>query len=491
MADVTVRLTGKPGVCIATLGPGAANMMAGVAHAYLDRAPILLITADFAQSLQGRHTHQTLDLLALFRPVTKRSARLSPARARQQILQALELTMAGRPGPVLLSLTGADADAPATGDALLPTTPPAAESLDEDFAAAQALLQKARRPVIVTGLGLEPERPYVELRKLAEVMQAPVIDTPKSKGGLANDHPLFAGTIGLTQSDPAYTVLDEADYIIAVGFDVVELVRIWQYTVPLIWIAPWANADPAIETAVEFAAPMRPVIERLALMPIPIDPDWGEQRLLPFREQMARRSVPRAAVDHLLPQQILPTMRQIAPRETLITTDVGSHKIVAALDWPAYTPNRFMVSNGLSAMGFGLPAAMAAALYLQQPVISITGDAGFGMVLGELSLLKALDLPVIIVVLNDGALDLIRAKQMRRGEAIFGTEFANPDFGHLARAFDLHYRLVSSEQSCEEALRFAFKARSPILIEVLIDPSGYPTSAVRKGTQQSNNAHNL
>ena len=157
--------------------------------------------------MQGRHTHERLDLLALFRPVTKHSERLFPAWAGQQILQALDLTMVSRPGPVHLSLTGADADAPAGGYALSPVTPLAPQHLEKKLAAAQALLQRARRPVIMIGLGLEPERPYVELRELAEAVQAPVIDTPKSKGGLANDHPLFAGTIGLTQNDPAYSIL--------------------------------------------------------------------------------------------------------------------------------------------------------------------------------------------------------------------------------------------------------------------------------------------
>ena len=480
MADVTARLTGKPGVCIVTLGPGAANSLVGVAHAYLDRAPVLMITADFPESLQGRHTHQTLDLLALFRPVTKHSARLSPGQAEQQILQALELTMAGRPGPVHLSLTGMDAEAPATGSAISPTTTTAAEARENDLTAAEAVLQKARRPVIVTGLGLEPERPYLELRRLAEAIQAPVIDTPKSKGALANDHPLFAGTIGLTQSDPAYTVLDEADCIIAVGFDVVELVRIWEYQIPVIWIAPWVNADPVIETTVEFVGQMQPVLRRLALHPVQSDPDWGARRVTRFREQMARGAWPHAAVGRLLPQQVLRAVRQIAPRETLITTDVGSHKILTALAWPALSPNRFMVSNGLSAMGFGLPAAMAAALCLQQPVIGISGDAGLGMVLGELSLLIELDLPVIVVVMNDGALDLIRCKQMRRGETIFGTEFSNPNFAKLADAFGLHYRLVTSERSCEEAVRFSFEARKPFLIEALIDAAAYATSAASK-----------
>ncbi|UCC52982.1 MAG: thiamine pyrophosphate-binding protein, partial [Anaerolineaceae bacterium] len=480
MADVTARLTGKPGVCIATLGPGAANMMAGVAHAYLDRSPILIVTADFPSSLQGRHTHQTLDLQALFHPVTKHTARLLPTQATQQIQQALDLAITGRPGPVHLSLTGADADTLATSQAILPSAPPTPQVKQDVLNTAQALFAQARRPVIVTGLGLEPERPYVELRKFAQARHAPLIDTPKSKGALAHDHPLFAGTIGLTLTDPAYAILDEADCIVSVGFDVVELVRIWDYTVPIIWIAPWANADPAIVTTVELVGPMRSVLRQLTFSPNWLDPAWGEARVARFRAQLAGQSLPPPAAGRLLPQQLLHTLRQIVPKDTLITTDVGSHKILTALEWPAYTPNRFMVSNGLSAMGFGLPAAMAAAFCLRQPVICITGDAGIGMVLGELSLLKELDLPVIIIVMNDASLDLIRAKQMRRGDTIYGTEFANPDFGQLAGAFDLHFRQANSEPAFHDALHFAFDAHKPTLIEALIDPTAYPTSAATR-----------
>ncbi|MGB0384648.1 MAG: thiamine pyrophosphate-binding protein [Ardenticatenaceae bacterium] len=499
MADVTARLTGKPGVCITTLGPGATNALAGVSHAYLDRAPVLIITADFPESVLGRHTHQVLDLQAVFRPMSKYTARLTPADAKQQIRHALDLTMAGRPGPVHLSLTGADAEATVTdsGKKILIAHPAPrvriagvgrADMAEQiNLAEAEALLAQARRPVIVTGVGLEPERPYAELRMLAEALHAPLIDTPKSKGALPNDHPLFAGTIGLMQSDPAYAILDEADCIIAIGFDVVELVRIWDYTTPLIWVAPWTNADPRIAAACELVGEMGPTlinITQLTQLTQPANqsaPDWGEQRVALFREALAARPLPNPAPGRLLPQQVLHAIRQVAPRDTLITTDIGSHKILAALEWPAYTPNRYMVSNGLSAMGFGVPAAIAAAMNLQQPVVSITGDAGFGMVIGELSLLTEYNLPLIIVVMNDAALDLIRAKQQRRNERIYGTEFTNPNFGDIARAFGLHYQQVATQTACQNALRTAIAHPKPTLIDALIDPISYPTTPGQGG----------
>jgi acetolactate synthase-1/2/3 large subunit len=316
---------------------------------------------------------------------------------------------------------------------------------------------------------------------LAERLHAPVIDTPKSKGALANDHPLFAGTIGLMQTDPAYEILDEADCIIAAGFDVVELVRVWDYTAPLIWVAPWANADPTIPAVSELVGAIGPHLRHLAATANRPDPDWGEKRVARLRAKIAAQSRPTPAAGRLLPQQILAIVRRIAPPDTLITTDVGSHKILTALTWPAFVPNRFMISNGLSVMGFGLPAAIAAALQLQQPVVCLTGDAGFGMVLGELSLVTEYDLPVIIIVMNDSALDLIRAKQLRRAEAIYGTEFVNPNFADIAAAFGLRYHQATTETTCTEAVQAAFATGRPTLIEALIDPIGYPTTPGQGG----------
>ncbi|MCB0194591.1 MAG: thiamine pyrophosphate-binding protein [Anaerolineae bacterium] len=481
MADVTARLTGRPGVCLTTLGPGATNALAGVAHAYLDRAPVLVLTAESPEADLGRHTHQVLDLQAVFQPMTKQTSRLTPAGAADHIRQALNLTMAGRPGPVHLSLIGADADTAVSDSA---TETPASPSTPTDanaLAAAQAQVAQARRPIIVTGLGVEPQRPYPQLQALAEQLNAPVIDTPKSKGALANDHPLFAGTIGLMKSDPAYAMLDEADCIIAVGFDVVELVRIWDYTKPLIWVAPWPNIDPAIPATVALVGEIGPTLRSLASVENQTDAAWGKKRVRLFRDGLATRSLPVAAEGRLLPQQVLETVRRCTPRDTLITTDVGSHKILTALTWPAYAPNRFMLSNGLSAMGFGLPAAIAAALELQQPVVCITGDAGFGMVLGELSLLTEYDLPVIIIVMNDAALDLIRAKQLRRADDIYGTEFVNPHFADIAAAFEIPYRQVSDASTCAEAVRTAVVEARPMLIEALIDPISYPTTPGQGG----------
>ncbi len=480
MADATARLTGTPGVALTTLGPGATNAYAGLAHAWLDRAPVLLITAQSPSDLIGRHTHQVLDLQAIFRPITKSTVTLTPHNP-QAVRDALNLAVAGRPGPVHLGLASDVASQPV--EVMPITSQPAIEHEQSSMAlsaatleAAQRQLTAAQRPVIVVGLGLEPERPYAPLRDFADALDAPVITTPKAKGALPADHPLAAGTIGLTRTDPVYEILDEADCVVAIGFDVVELVKPWSVDTPLIWVAGWPNIDPTLEAEAELVGPVAPALEQLANLDFQIDSGWGKARVAAHRKRLAARSLPMPAPDRLLPQAVLRALREHLPRGTLLATDVGSHKIFAALEWPAFVPNRYLVSNGLSCMGFGLPTAIAACLALDEPTVCLTGDAGLAMVLGELSLLAERELPVTVVVMNDSALDLIRSAQARAGKPAYGTEFTNPDFTAIARAYGLDAHRVASEADCAKAVQAAVASRRPTLIEALIDPVGYPTT---------------
>lgn len=480
MADATARLTRKPGACLTTLGPGAANAVSGVGHAYLDRAPVLFMTAQKPDSLLPDYTHQVIDLHALFRPITKGSFKLTPHNARETIQTALARLTVGRPGPVHLQLSNEDAGRHAeSGDPL--AGPPQAETppspAPAGVTAARQLLVQARRPVLVVGLGIEPEAPYPALQELAQAAGAPVITLPKSKGSLPAGHPLLAGAIGLTHTDPAYQILDEADCIVAVGLDVVELVKPWQQPAPLIWVAPWPNVEPQLPARFEFVGSIRPVLQQLTAAEFSPLPGWGAARVARLREELARRPLPAPAPARLLPQTVLQIVRQHTPADTLLTTDVGSHKILTGLEWPAFVPNRYLLSNGLSSMGFGLPAAIAGSLVLPgQPVVCLTGDAGMAMVLGELGLLAHLQSPVIVVVMNDGALDLIRSAQVRAGKQVYGTEFENPDFVAIAAAYGIEGYRVGNITECTQAVQAAVTSGRPALIEAMIDPASYPTT---------------
>jgi acetolactate synthase-1/2/3 large subunit len=480
MADAFARVTGKPGVCLTTLGPGAMNAVAGVAHAYLDRAPVLVITAQTPEQLLAYHTHQVIDLAAVFAPITKATLPVKATNALPIVEHALALTQSGRPGPVHLRLSNEEAGVAVVDNDPLPAAlrPPTVME-EASLARASDLLTRAQRPVLLVGLGLEPERPYAALRALAEAAQAPVIVTPKAKGCLPDDHPLAAGVIGLTRTDPAYQILDEADTIVAVGFDVVELVKPWQQSAPLVWLAPWANRDPTIAAVEERVGPLQPSLEQLSAVVYQPNPAWGAARVAAWRQRLAQQPLLAPMPGRLRPQSVLQSLRQQLPRATLITSDVGSHKILAGLTWPAYTPNRYLLSNGLSCMGYGLTAAIAASLALDgQLTVCLTGDAGLAMVLGELALLRELATPVMVVVFNDSALDLIRAAQLRVQHPAFGTELSNPNFADIARAYGLDYYLVQDEAGCQAALAAAYQQQQPCLIEALIDPVSYPTTPV-------------
>ena len=480
MADGWSRVTGKPGVVLTTLGPGATNAIAGVAHAHLDRAPVLIITAQMPDHLHNSHTHQLVDLHALYGPISKGTFQIRAQGAAETVRDSLALTQSGRPGPVHLQIDKETADLEATaGSSLVPPEVVAAPVLhiaDPAVVAREQLLD-AKRPVILAGLGLEPERPYDVLRALAEAAKAPVISTPKGKGALPDDHPLSAGTLGLTRTDPVYEVLDEADCILAVGFDVVELVKPWDQTAPVIWLAPWRNEDPPIDAVVEVVGQMAPTLQQLADSAYEPDPAWGAARVKTFKGKMAQRTLPDPAPKRLLPQTVFEAVRAALPAESAAAVDVGSHKIFGSLTWPTLTPNGFFVSNGLSCMGFALPATIGAALAQpDQPVVCFTGDAGLSMVVGELGVLAGLDLPVIIVVLNDAAIDLIRSHQVRSGHPVFGTEFISPNFARIGAAYGIASVRVATADALNKAIRQAVESGRPALIEVMIDPISYPTT---------------
>ena len=478
MADATARLTGKPGVALTTLGPGAANAYSGMANAYLDRAPVLLLTAQSDSRIVGRHTHQVIDLQASFRPISKMSLELTNVGTRQVVEEALRLTLSGRPGPAHLGVSSFMAgQAVVEEDDEIDFTAQSGGPSVDDIDAAGAFLAKARRPIMVAGLGLEPEKPYEALRHLIEAVQAPMIVTPKAKGAISDEHPLFVGTVGLTPSDPAYEIIDESDCIVAVGFDVVEMVRMWDYDQPLIWIAPWRNEDPRLPSVkYEFVGPMGSILGQLVEREKETVSDWGKFRVANFRKTQSSQNTAVPAAGRLWPRDVLDALRRHIPRQAVVTTDVGAHKIFFALEWPAYTPNSYLVANGLSSMGMGLPAAIAAARVTKEITVCVMGDGGMAMVMGELGLLRELDLPVIVVVMNDSALDLIRSAQIKRGKPVFGTEFVNPDYAKIAQAFDIQYFRVESMEECEKAVRTAVAARRTAMIEALIDPLNYPTA---------------
>ncbi|MGB5048146.1 MAG: thiamine pyrophosphate-dependent enzyme, partial [Caldilineaceae bacterium] len=439
----------------------------------------VVITAQKPAELLPDYTHQVVDLHAIFAPITKATVEVTAGNAASAIPQTIALTRSGRPGPVHLQISHEEAvkevsgvEYPVSGVAA-PPLPNNPTTQSPDFSD----ILSSRHPVILVGLGLEPDAPYAALQELAEAANAPVIVLPKAKGALPDDHPLAAGTLGLTRTDPAYAILDEADCVLAVGFDVVELVKKWEHPAPLLWIANWANEDPVLPAAAEYVGPIGPILQQLSDNSFATDPAWGAVRVQRLREKLAARTLPEPEAGKILPQHYLAAMRRHLPADGLLAVDVGSHKIFSSLEWPALHPNRFYLSNGLSCMGFALPAAIGAALARPgEPVMCLIGDAGLAMCLGELNVLARLKLPVTVVVPVDNAIDLIRAHQQRQGAPVHGTEFPAPDYCAIAAAHGIPSARATSEAECDAALALAVASRGPFLVEAHIDPIGYPTT---------------
>ncbi len=477
MADTYARLTNTVGVCLTTLGPGATNATVGLAHAYLDRAPVILITAQKPDPLLPDYTHQVVDLQAIFRPITKATIKVNAQNAATALRDALALATEGRPGPIHLQLSNEDA-AQSAIDAAQNTQSTPAPTPQSPAAIAQAieLFSRARKPVIIVGLGLEPQRPYLLLRELAEQSQAAVVVTPKAKGALSDDHPLVAGTIGLTRTDPAYTIIDEADCILAVGFDVVELARPWHSESPLIWLAPWDNINPVVPHVVSIVGDLQAPLEQFIDAVYTPESSWGKERIAKHH-QLQSKDHPQPTMARLLPQQVLESLRTALPPAAMLSVDVGSHKILSSLDWPTLLPNSFFLSNGLSSMGFALPSAIGAYFAMpNQPSVCLTGDAGMSMVMGELGIVAQRKIPLLIVVLNDGSIDLIRAQQMRAGKPIYGTTFDSPNFAQIAAAYGLSSTRVSSTEQLTQEIAAFTTTSIPRVIEVMLDPISYPTT---------------
>jgi len=486
-ADAYARSSGGIGCVLTTLGPGATNAVAGVAHAWLDRAPVVIITAQKPDDLLPDYTHQVVDLHAIFAPITKRTVAATAQNAAAILPETIALTRQGRPGPVHIQISNEEAVKEAGGEGQVAggkwqvagvAMPHSSFTIHHSpFTISFSVFTAARRPVIVAGLGLEPEAPYAALRELAEAAHAPVIVLPKSKGAIPDDHPLSAGTLGLTRTDPVYEILDEADCVLAVGFDVVELVKKWDHPAPLLWIANWENLDPVLPAAAEYVGPIGPALQRMSDSTFATEPAWGTDRVQRLQEKLAARPLPQPQAGRVLPQTVLAAMRRHLPPESLLAVDVGSHKIFSSLEWPTLQPNTFFLSNGLSCMGFALPAAIGAALAQpDQPTMCLIGDAGLAMCLGELNVLARLNLPVTVVVLVDNAIDLIRSHQKRQGAPVHGTEFPAPDFCAIATAHGIPSAKVTTEGECDAALAQAMASRGPFLVEARIDPVGYPTT---------------
>lgn len=478
MADVTGQIRRRPGVCVATLGPGAVNMALGVANAYLDRSPVLAITATLAKKNSRVATHQDLDLNALYRPFTKLAITLDGRDTARKVREAIALSVAPRMGPVHIALPSDVAKVDET-EAEPGATPPPHDRLASPDALAQVAgeIARARRPVIILGIDVDPQVDTGGVRAFVDALGVPVFVTPKTKGLIPEDHRLFYGVCAGVSGDAVVVdLLGRADLLVGVGFDPVESDKIWHHTMRMVSVGPVSIAKDDFQPAAEAVGDLQQALGVLARRIDPRQFEWAATDREHFRARLETVLRPAARPRGLSGYELTKRLRESFPRDTIFTTDVGSVKMVTSQTWASYDPLTFFESNGLSAMSYSLPAAMAARLeFPDRPILCTIGDGGFGMTIAELETCVRARLHFVIVVFNDSSLSLIDVAQERRGYTTLGVRHGPVDFAAAAAGFGAWSRRVETMDELDAALRDCRDVDRPVVIDAIVDPTEYKT----------------
>jgi acetolactate synthase-1/2/3 large subunit len=486
MADAYGRLTGRAGVCLATLGPGATNLATGVADANLDHAPLVAITGQAGRDRIHKESHQYLDIVEVMRPLTKWNARVEmPVVIPEVIRKAFKVAEAEKPGACHVEVPEDVAEEAAEGEPLSTERPRRPSPDRQALRSAARLIEGASFPLIFAGNGVIRGGASKELRDLARAHGIPVVNTFMAKGCMPYDDSLSLLSAGLQARDYVSYGFEKADLIIAVGYDLVEYApKFWnpERKKPIIHIdfTP-AEIDAHYQPSVEVVADVREALELLnGLVKGQKDPTPYHELRRCILEQLAE-----GADDDtfpIKPQRILRDLRRAMGREDILISDVGSHKLWIARTFPAYEPNSVLISNGLAAMGFALPAAVAAKLvHPERKVVAVSGDGGFLMNVQELETAKRLGLAIVNVIFRDGGYNLIQWKQQTRLGRESGVAFTNPDFEVLARAFGAKGFRVESARGLAPVLAEALAWPGPSIVDVPVDYRENPKLTARLG----------
>jgi acetolactate synthase-1/2/3 large subunit len=479
MAEAYGMITGRPGCCLTTLGPGSTNLPNAVAGALLDRVPMIAISGQIEGRRAQTFTHQVIDHKTLFSPISKWTAEVRPDTVGGVMRKALRVATAERPGPVHITTPADVVGAEAVDDAvILPPLAPAAQAM-QVFAHAdgerdpQRLLAKAKKPVIVAGIAAVRGNAGTALARLAETAGLPVVVAPMAKGVLAETHPFFAGTLDMACNDYMWDFLKTADLILAVGFDAVELIKPWSPSAPVIHIDMTPNTDQIYPAEIEMVGPIAPMVEMLA-DGYTGQAKWDEAAVKAHLDGLFALYYAGRVAGKLNPTDVVDIVRAAMPQTAVATTDVGSHKLLVGQGWQTHAPRGVLMSNGLSSMGFSLPAAITAGLLLPKtPVVCFVGDGGLAMVQGELRLAATLGVGITVVVFCDNSLNRIELKQMARQYPSFGTVIESTDVPMMAESMGCAGAAADNAKDLEAILAAGGPGDRPLVIGATIDPAQY------------------
>ncbi|MDB9538839.1 acetolactate synthase large subunit [Anabaenopsis tanganyikae CS-531] len=477
MADVYGRLTGKAGVCLSTLGPGATNLMTGVADANLDGAPLVAITGQVGTDRMHIESHQYLDLVAMFAPVTKWNKQIvRPSITPEVVRKAFKRSQTEKPGAVHIDLPENIAAMPAEGKPLQ------RDNIEKTYAsfacirAAAAAISQAVNPIILVGNGAIRAHASDAVTQFASQMNIPVANTFMGKGVIPYTHPLTLWSVGLQQRDFITCGFDHTDLVIAIGYDLIEFSpKKWnpQGNIPIIHIAAnSAEIDSSYIPGVEVLGDISDSLNEILKL--------ADRQSKPNPYAIGLRANIRADYEQyahddgfpIKPQKLIYDLRQVMGPDDIVISDVGAHKMWIARHYHCHSPNTCLISNGFAAMGIAIPGALAAKLvYPNRKVVAATGDGGFMMNCQELETALRVGTPFVTLIFNDGGYGLIEWKQENqfgKGNSSF-VHFGNPDFVKLAESMGLKGYRVESATDLIPVLKEALNQDVPAVIDCPVD----------------------
>ena len=479
-ADGYARVTGKVGVCMATSGPGATNLVTGITTAQMDSVPMVAITGQVSRASIGRDAFQETDVTGITLPVTKHNYLvMNASEIAEAIKEAFYIANTGRPGPVLVDIPKdvftetAEFHYPDGVD--LPGYKPVMDGHPAQIKKAVQLIAEAKRPVILAGHGVIISRGYDELRDLAEKAQIPVITTLLGRSSFPDDHMLFVGMPGMHGVAYASLAIDEADLVIALGmrFDDRITGKISAFApnakVIHVDIDP-AEIDKNVHADVPIVGDLARVLRQMNQIVQPAThPEWLK-RIDELKQEHPSLRI--RETDKLLPQYVVRDLREATQGNAIVVTGVGQHQMWAAQHYACTEANSFITSGGLGSMGFEVPAAMGAQVGKPDRVVwSICGDGGFQMTMCELATIVENNIPVKFAIFNNGYLGMVRQwQEIFYQKDYFSTHYTrNPDFVKLAEAFGMLGIRVNRREESIEAIRAAMAHPGPVLVDFMVE----------------------